>query len=173
MRRRGRTKTKKKWKLEIQKLKPKTGSFSEPRFGGQRTLTQPFVSVRCPPKRGSENEPVFGFRKGFRKRIFFQLQSLAKSLNFIHFVQMQFAVSKHISAPLPPPFTGAGSLQSRATLASTCCSPALVDRGLVVWERLQHLCAHVSVPGAGHGSRRFSAKQPSTSGNSGGGSSGW
>ena len=84
------------------KLKPKTGSFSEPRFGGQRTLTQPFVSVRCPPKRGSENEPVFGFRKGFRKRIFFQLQSLAKSLNFNHFVQMQFAVSKHISAPLPP-----------------------------------------------------------------------
>ena len=84
------------------KLKPKTASFSEPRFGGQRTLTQPFVSVRCPPKRGSENEAVFGFRKGFQKRIFFQLQSLAKSLNFNHFVQMQFAVSKHISAPLPP-----------------------------------------------------------------------
>ena len=86
------------------KLKPKTASFSEPRFGGQRTLTQPFVSVRCPPKRGSENEAVFGFKKGFRKRIFFQLQILAKSLNFNHFVQMQFAVSKHISAPLPPPF---------------------------------------------------------------------
>ena len=84
------------------KLKPKSASFSEPRFGGQRTLTQPFVSVRCPPKRGSENEAVFGFRKGFQKRIFFQLQSLAKSLNFNHFVQMQFAVSKHISAPLPP-----------------------------------------------------------------------
>ena len=44
------------------KLKPKPASFSEPRFGGQRTLTQPFVSVRCPPNRGAENEDVFGFR---------------------------------------------------------------------------------------------------------------
>ena len=42
-------------------LKPKTGSISEPRFGGHRTLTNGWVSVRCPPNRGSENEPVFGF----------------------------------------------------------------------------------------------------------------
>ena len=43
-------------------LKPKTGSFSEPRFGGHRTLTNGWVSVRCPPNRGSENEDDFGFR---------------------------------------------------------------------------------------------------------------
>ena len=42
----------KKWK----KLKPKTLSFSDTQTGGQRTLTQPFVSVRGPPKSSSENE---------------------------------------------------------------------------------------------------------------------
>ena len=39
----------------------KTASISEPRFGGHRKLTNGWVSVRCPPNRGSENEPVSGF----------------------------------------------------------------------------------------------------------------
>jgi len=42
-------------------LKTKTGSISEPGFGGHRKLTNGWVSVRCPPNRGSENEAVFGF----------------------------------------------------------------------------------------------------------------
>jgi len=48
-------------------LKPKTASISEPRFGGHRKLTNGWVSVRCPPNRGSENEADFGFSfLGFR-----------------------------------------------------------------------------------------------------------
>ena len=41
---------------KVKKLKPKTLSFSDTQTGGQRALTQPFVSVRGPPKPLSENE---------------------------------------------------------------------------------------------------------------------
>ena len=37
-------------------MKSKTLSFSDTHTGGQRTLTQPFVSVRGPPKPPSEYE---------------------------------------------------------------------------------------------------------------------
>ena len=41
---------------KVKTLKPKTLSFSDTQTGGPRTLTQPFVSVRGPPKPVSENE---------------------------------------------------------------------------------------------------------------------
>ena len=41
---------------KVEKMKPKTLSFSDTQTGGRRTLTQPFVSVRGPPKPSSEYE---------------------------------------------------------------------------------------------------------------------
>ena len=42
------------------KLKPNLASILEPHMGGQRTLTQPFVSFRSPPICGPKTEAIFG-----------------------------------------------------------------------------------------------------------------
>ena len=41
---------------KVKKTKPKTLSFSDTQTGGPRTVTQPFVTIRGPPKPVSENE---------------------------------------------------------------------------------------------------------------------
>ena len=46
------------------KLKPNLASILDPDMRGQRTLTQPFVSFRSPPRCGPKTEAIFGFSLG-------------------------------------------------------------------------------------------------------------